>query len=234
MQKVKSMEDVQRNYSPDDEFEGLGVGLGVDGIESKEERMNLVETIKGFQKGVWSYTADNQRLMRAKEKQDDFNVKLMQILDKIEKKMDKDTETSRSRIHRSHNEKRREARSVDRHRPHSPNHSCRKMHSSSIPSLVIKNKRRTGVDKLHREMNKIKPPTFDGEHKKDEYAKTWLLGMRNYFEPLNYSTQEEGRIVIYQLKGKASMWWDQLVQVQYIDEKKLLGGSLRGISKRNT
>jgi hypothetical protein len=27
-------------------------------------------------------------------------------------------------------------------------------------------------------MNKIKPPTFDGEHKKDEDAETWLLGMR--------------------------------------------------------
>jgi hypothetical protein len=25
-------------------------------------------------------------------------------------------------------------------------------------------------------MNKIKPPTFDGEHKKDEDAETWLLG----------------------------------------------------------
>jgi hypothetical protein len=30
-------------------------------------------------------------------------------------------------------------------------------------------------------MNKIKPPTFDGEHKKDEGVETWLLGMRKYF-----------------------------------------------------
>jgi N-glycosylase/DNA lyase len=28
-------------------------------------------------------------------------------------------------------------------------------------------------------------------------------------------------IVIYQLKGKASMWWDQLVQVQHIKEKNV-------------
>jgi hypothetical protein len=27
------------------------------------------------------------------------------------------------------------------------------------------------VDELQGEMNKIKPPTFDGEHKKDEDAK---------------------------------------------------------------
>jgi hypothetical protein len=30
-------------------------------------------------------------------------------------------------------------------------------------------------------MNKIKPPTFDGEHKKDEDAETWLMGMIKYF-----------------------------------------------------
>jgi hypothetical protein len=35
------------------------------------------------------------------------------------------------------------------------------------------------VDELKGEMNKIKPPTFDGEHKKDEDVETWLLGMKN-------------------------------------------------------
>jgi hypothetical protein len=39
--------------------------------------MNLVETIKGLQKYVQIYKFDNERLMRDKEKQDDFNVKLM-------------------------------------------------------------------------------------------------------------------------------------------------------------
>jgi hypothetical protein len=45
--------------------------------------------------------------------------------------------------------------------------------------------------------------------------------MRKYFQLHNYSAQEEGRIVIYQLNGKASMWWDRYVQVQHIDEKKV-------------
>jgi hypothetical protein len=70
-------------------------------------------------------------------------------------------------------------------------------------------------------MNKIKPPTFDGEHKKDEDVETWMLGMRKYFQLHNYSPQEEGRITIYQLKGKASMWWDHFVQVKNIDEKNV-------------
>jgi hypothetical protein len=70
-------------------------------------------------------------------------------------------------------------------------------------------------------MKKIKPPTFDGEHKKDEDVQTWFLGMRKYFQLHNYSSHAEGRIAIYQLKGKATMWWDQLVHVQHIVEKSV-------------
>jgi hypothetical protein len=55
---------------------------------------------------------------------------------------------------------------------HSPKNSFRKVHSSSSPSPVRNHKRRTGVDELQGEMNKIKPPTFDGEHKKDEDVET--------------------------------------------------------------
>jgi hypothetical protein len=106
------MEDAQRTYNHDDEFGDLYVGLGVDGTKSKEEHINLVETIKGLQKDVQSYKVDNERLMKAKEQQDDFNIKLMQSLDIIEKKMDKEIESSRSRSHRSHDE-RRKTRSVE-------------------------------------------------------------------------------------------------------------------------
>jgi hypothetical protein len=63
------------------------------------------------------------------------------------------------------------------------------------------------MDELKGEMNKIKPTTFDGEHKKEEHK--------------NYSSHAEGRITMYQLKGKASMWWDQLVQVQHIRERDI-------------
>jgi hypothetical protein len=83
----------------------LYVGLGVDGIESKEEHINLVETIKGLQKDVQIYKFDNERLMKSKEKQDGFNIKLMQILDRIENKMDKKIESSRSKSHMSHGER---------------------------------------------------------------------------------------------------------------------------------
>jgi hypothetical protein len=81
------------------------------------------------------------------------------------------------------------------------------------------------------EMNKIKSPTFDGEHQKEEDAETWLLGMRKYLQLQNYSSHAEGRISMYQLKGKTSMWWDQLMQVK---RRMLPGGNSRNTLKRNT
>ena len=139
--------------------------------------------------------------MKAKEQQEGFNIKLMQSLERIEKKMDKETGSSKSGNHRFHDESRRNI-SVGRNHHHSSRHSTRRTHSSSSPSPVMKHKKKSGVDELQGEINKIKPPTFDGEHKKDEDVETCLLGMRNYFLLHNYSSQEEGIISIYQLKGK--------------------------------
>jgi hypothetical protein len=134
--------------------------------------------------------------------------------------MDKENHSRNSGSHRSHDERRR-TRSVGRNHHHSPRHSTRRARSSSIPSHVKKHKRRSGVNELQGEMNKIKPPTFDGEHKKDEHADTWLLGMRKYFQLHNYSSHAKGRITIFHLKGKESMWWDQFVQVKHMDEKNV-------------
>jgi hypothetical protein len=128
---------------------------------------------------------------------------LMQSLNRIEKKLDKESGSRKSGSHRPPDEKTR-ARSVTRHHHHSLRHSNKRSHNNSIPSPVTKHKR-SGVDEVRGEMNKIKPPTFDGEHKKDEDAETWLLGMRKYFQLHNYSSHAEGIIYIYQLKGKASM-----------------------------
>jgi hypothetical protein len=76
-------------------------------------------------------------------------------------------------------------------------------------------------------MKKIKPPTFDGEQKKDEDVETWLLSIRNYFQLNNYSSHAEGIISIYRLKGKESMWWDHLVQVQHIEDKSVTWRELK-------
>jgi phage host-nuclease inhibitor protein Gam len=77
------MESVHRTYSLDEEMERLYTGMGVEGSKSNghreglEESMNLVESIKSLQKDVQSYKANIDRLMKAKEEQEDFNIKLL-------------------------------------------------------------------------------------------------------------------------------------------------------------
>jgi hypothetical protein len=112
------------------------------------------------------------------------------------------------------------SRSDSRHHHQCQRKSKRREHNNLSPS-PSRNHKRSRVDELRGEMNNIKPPTFDGEHKKDEYVKTWLLGMRKYFQLHNYSSHAKGIISIYQLKGKASMWWYHLVQVQHIRENNV-------------
>jgi hypothetical protein len=203
----------------------MDVHLGIEGTnsnghgEGRDENMNMVETIKNLQKDVQSYKYDNERFMKPKEQQDDFNMKLLQSLNTIENKLDKEGGSSKSGSHRPPDEKRRTI-SVSRHHHHSPRHSNKRAHNKSSPSPFRKHKG-SGVDELRGKMKKIKPPTFDGEHKKDEDAETWSMGMIKYFQLHNYSSHAEGIIDIYQLKGKTSMWWDQRVQMKHIKDKSV-------------
>jgi hypothetical protein len=67
----------------------MNVQLGMEGTNSnghgggKEENINLDETIRKLQTDVQSHKADNERLMKAKEQREDFNMKLMKSLDII-------------------------------------------------------------------------------------------------------------------------------------------------------
>jgi hypothetical protein len=163
--------------------------------------------------------------MRAKDKQEEFNMKLMHNLNIIEMKLDKESDSIKLGSHMPPNEKRRTI-SVSKHHHHSPRHSHKREQNNSSPSPVRKHKR-SRVDEVQEEMNKIKPPMFDGEHKKDEDVETWMLVMRKCFQLHNYSSHAEGIISIYQLKGKASMWWYQLVQVKHIKDKTVTWRELK-------
>jgi predicted RNase H-like nuclease (RuvC/YqgF family) len=146
------LEEAQGNYSQEDDIRGMDVHLGIEGTNSnghgdeRNENMNMEETIKNLQKDVQSHKDDNERLMRDNEQQDDFNMNLMQILNRIENKLDKESGSRKSRSHRPLDEKKRE-KSVSRHHHHSLRHSNKRTHNNSIPSHVRKNKIST-VDEL--------------------------------------------------------------------------------------
>jgi hypothetical protein len=80
----------------------VDVHLGMEGTnsnghgEERNEDMNMAETIKNPQKDVQIHKVDNERLMKDKEKKDEFNMNLLEGLNKIEKKLAKESGSSKS------------------------------------------------------------------------------------------------------------------------------------------
>ena len=70
---------------------------------------------------------------------------------------------------------------------------------------------------LQGEFLKIKPPSYDGE--KEEDAEALLLNMIKYFQVYEYEINLKAKLAIYQLQGKATLWWEETKMVHAIDEK---------------
>jgi hypothetical protein len=180
------MEEVMIASNLENEREGRDVNLRVEGSNSNGHRRELdkeghmMKIIERLQKDAQAHRADSRKLMRVRDRQGQFNLRMLKSLERIEKKLEKESDSSKTESRRTLERKTR-SRSVNRDRHHSPKHSSREVHSSSSPSPT-KNHRRSGMDELKGEMNNIKPPMFDGEHKKEEDAQTWFLGMRKYFQ----------------------------------------------------
>ena len=58
------------------------------------------------------------------------------------------------------------------------------------------------------EFKKENPPTFDGEAKSGQEAESWILGTRKYFQVQDYSGNMKARVAIFNLIGRASIWWE--------------------------
>jgi hypothetical protein len=80
----------------------MDVHLGIEGTNSNghgeeiDKEVSMMKIIKNLQKDVQIHQEDNERLKRAKEKHEDFNMKLMQILEIIENKLDKESGSNKS------------------------------------------------------------------------------------------------------------------------------------------
>ena len=62
---------------------------------------------------------------------------------------------------------------------------------------------------------------FNREVEKGEEAKSWLSGMKKYFQIYNYSDRLKDQKAIYNLTKKADIWWQDIEIVKNIKEKCL-------------
>jgi hypothetical protein len=83
------MEEARDSYSPEDEIRGMDFHLGVEGKNSNghgekiDKDVIMMKIIKNLQKDVQIHHVDNERIKRAKEQREKFNMKLMQFLEII-------------------------------------------------------------------------------------------------------------------------------------------------------
>jgi len=56
--------------------------------------------------------------------------------------------------------------------------------------------------------------------------------MKNYFQIYNYSDELKSRMVIYNLTGKAYIWWQDIKRVKSINEKHMTWGIFKKYFKR--
>ena len=82
-------------------------------------------------------------------------------------------------------------------------------------------RKRKQVDHLEGEFKKIKPATSNGESRIGEEVEAWLLDIKKYFQIYNYSSNMKVRMAIYNLKGKAIIWWQDLKLTKGLKEKLL-------------
>ena len=100
----------------------------------------------------------------------------------------------------------------------------RKIHSTSDSSddnHYTKKRKYKPYEEISREFKKIKPPTFNGETEKGEEVESWLSGMKKYFQIYNYSNQLNAKMAIYNISGKADIWWQYLKRVKGKREKNI-------------
>eukprot|EP00253_Pinus_taeda_P029720 PITA_29720 len=72
---------------------------------------------------------------------------------------------------------------------------------------------------LHGEFRKIKPPHSDGEQ--EEAAEAWLINMNKYFQLYEYDHNLKARLAIFQLQGKATLWWEEVKIVKGVTEQTI-------------
>ena len=72
---------------------------------------------------------------------------------------------------------------------------------------------------LQGEFRNIKPPTFDGEA--EEVVESLLMNMNKYFQVYEYSNNLKATLAIYQLREKATLWWEEVKNVCSIEDEDM-------------
>jgi hypothetical protein len=96
------MEEVQIASETEDERVGRDVNLGIKGSNSNghgrelDKEGHITKIIKGLQRDAQARRDDSQKLMKVKDRQGEFNLKMLKSLGRIERKLEKESDTRKT------------------------------------------------------------------------------------------------------------------------------------------
>lgn len=61
----------------------------------------------------------------------------------------------------------------------------------------------------------------------EEAVEVWLININKYFQIDKYDDNLKERLVIYQVQGKARLWWEEVKIVHTITEKEVIWGDFQ-------
>jgi hypothetical protein len=184
--------------------------------------MEVLETMRNLIIELWVFKADNEKLKKAQQEQQEINEVLLHSI--VTKKIPKDDNNDEEVRKRASKNSGLETKKRDSSSEGTP----------SAEDRTKTDRKRKQVDHLEGEFKKIKPATFDGESMTGEEAEAWLLDIKKYFHIYNYSSNMKVRMAIYNLKGKASIWLQDLKLAKGLKEKQLEWSDFKNISRNNT
>jgi hypothetical protein len=101
------MEEVQIASNLENEREGRDVNLGIEGLNSNghgkemDKEGHMMKIIEILQKDAQDHRADSKRLNKTQDKHGEFNLKLLRSLDRIEKKLEKESDIRKIGSHKT-------------------------------------------------------------------------------------------------------------------------------------
>jgi hypothetical protein len=167
--------------------------------------MEVLEIMRNLIVELQVFKANNEKFNKAQQEQQEVNEFLLHSV--VRKKTPKDD---------NHDEEVNKRASLETEKGDNSSKGTPSAEDKTIP-----NRKRKQVDHLEGKFEKIKPTTFDGESRTGEEAEAWLLDIKKYFQIYNYSSNMKVRMAIYNMKGKASIWWQDLKLAKGLREKQL-------------
>jgi hypothetical protein len=179
----------------------VGAGSHNRDEESDERReigtpLDLVETVRSLMVELQSCKANNERMMKEKEKQTEINAVLPQSLSDLQRKMQHEPKMQNHGCISGHTERSTSRKVHPRGKGPVLDDSTEKevgdsegSSSSRTSSYSQKKQKKQKTPKRYKfeEFKKAKPPSFDGEIKKGEEVEAWLLGLKKYFRVHDFS-----------------------------------------------